>query len=162
MILYHGSNVEVREPRLLQTIRTLDFGPGFYTTLNHEQAIDFAKKVVDRNDGIGRPIVTVFTIDEVAVFENFKTIRFNEPDDQWLDFVVANRNGTYSGPDYAVKFGPVANDNVYRTIQLYMMGDLSREEAIARFKIKELFNQMVFSDVASLKTLKFERSEVVQ
>ena len=34
MILYHGSNVEVRRPRVLTTNRSLDFGAGFYTTSN--------------------------------------------------------------------------------------------------------------------------------
>ena len=33
MILYHGSNVEVREPKLLKVQRDLDFGKGFYTLL---------------------------------------------------------------------------------------------------------------------------------
>ena len=32
MILYHGSNVEVKEPILLKVQRELDFGKGFYTT----------------------------------------------------------------------------------------------------------------------------------
>ena len=38
MVLYHGSNVEVRDPRLLKTQRDLDFGKGFYTTSDLEQA----------------------------------------------------------------------------------------------------------------------------
>ena len=38
MILYHGSNIEVREPQLLKTQRNLDFGKGFYTTSDFEQA----------------------------------------------------------------------------------------------------------------------------
>ena len=33
--VYHGSNVEVREPRIIKPSRTLDFGNGFYTTTNH-------------------------------------------------------------------------------------------------------------------------------
>ena len=36
MILYHGSNVEVSEPKLLKVQRTLDFGKGFYTTTDLE------------------------------------------------------------------------------------------------------------------------------
>ena len=39
MRLYHGSNVEVREPRVLEPSHALDFGPGFYTTLNRDQAV---------------------------------------------------------------------------------------------------------------------------
>ena len=34
MTLYHGSNVEVAEPKLLRSLRTLDFGSGFYTTMS--------------------------------------------------------------------------------------------------------------------------------
>lgn len=33
MLLYHGSNVVVSEPKLIQQNRFLDFGFGFYTTL---------------------------------------------------------------------------------------------------------------------------------
>ena len=42
MILYHGSNVVVSEPKLIQQNRFLDFGFGFYTTTNKKQAIGFA------------------------------------------------------------------------------------------------------------------------
>ena len=55
MILYHGSNVEVKEPKILAPSHALDFGPGFYTTLNRNQAVDFAGKVVLRKGGI--PII---------------------------------------------------------------------------------------------------------
>ena len=32
MILFHGSNVEVKQPALRYSRRSLDFGAGFYTT----------------------------------------------------------------------------------------------------------------------------------
>ncbi|MBY6825647.1 DUF3990 domain-containing protein, partial [Clostridium botulinum] len=32
MILYHGSNVIVEDPKIIKATRTLDFGYGFYTT----------------------------------------------------------------------------------------------------------------------------------
>lgn len=47
MILYHGSNLTVSEPRLIVQNRFLDFGFGFYTTTNRVQAISFAKKVTN-------------------------------------------------------------------------------------------------------------------
>ncbi|WP_347709018.1 DUF3990 domain-containing protein [Enterococcus cecorum] len=34
MLLYHGSNLVVSSPRLVEQNRFLDFGPGFYTTSN--------------------------------------------------------------------------------------------------------------------------------
>ena len=43
MILYHGSNLLVNEPKILVTNRMLDFGAGFYTTSSREQAVKWAK-----------------------------------------------------------------------------------------------------------------------
>ena len=45
MILYHGSNVTVSEPRLVEQNRYLDFGFGFYTTgvLTKEQTLEALK-----------------------------------------------------------------------------------------------------------------------
>ena len=48
MILYHGSNLVVSEPKLIAQNRYLDFGYGFYTTTNKSQAISFADKVTRR------------------------------------------------------------------------------------------------------------------
>ena len=45
IILYHGSNVAVERPKIIQSQRTLDFGEGFYTTTNKQQAEIFAQKV---------------------------------------------------------------------------------------------------------------------
>lgn len=48
MILYHGSNLTVSEPKLVVQNRFLDFGYGFYTTTNIVQAKGFATKVTKR------------------------------------------------------------------------------------------------------------------
>ena len=45
MLVYHGSNLTVAEPRLVEQTRFVDFGFGFYTTTNKAQAIGFAHKV---------------------------------------------------------------------------------------------------------------------
>ena len=42
MNLYHGSNVAVETPNLVLSRKNLDFGIGFYTTVNKDQAVDFA------------------------------------------------------------------------------------------------------------------------
>jgi hypothetical protein len=49
----------------------------------------------------------------------------------------------------------VANDDVYTTITLYMTEQISKEEAIARFKVKELFNQYVFCNEDALSHLEY-------
>lgn len=46
MILYHGSNLEIKSPQLLKIQRTLDFGKGFYTTSDFEQAKKWAESAI--------------------------------------------------------------------------------------------------------------------
>jgi len=45
MIIYHGSDVPIEYPEILDSARYLDFGIGFYTTSNRKQAERWAGKV---------------------------------------------------------------------------------------------------------------------
>ena len=78
MVLYHGGNVEVKEPRILKPSHALDFGSGFYTTLNRDQAVDFAGKVVLRKGGI--PVVNEYEIDEAIAFGFCDVLKFDQPE----------------------------------------------------------------------------------
>ena len=60
MTLYHGSDQIIKTPEIRLSVRTLDFGQGFYTTTNKEQAVDFAIKVYNRTSRTGK------ILDEVA------------------------------------------------------------------------------------------------
>ena len=54
MTLYHGSSQIVREPRIIQPKRTLDYGAGFYTTTSEKQAHDWAlRRIVGDERGYG-------------------------------------------------------------------------------------------------------------
>lgn len=159
MILYHGSNTVVEKPRLIEQNRFLDFGYGFYTTTNKSQAESFAKKVVVRRGGI--PTVNIYEIDDNIGEELLKIKRFNALDEEWLDFVSAHRNGAYDGEQYDLIIGAVANDDVYRTLQVYSTGLLTKEQALEALKIKKLFDQYVFATNEAIKLLKFVKSEEV-
>ncbi|MDO4842184.1 MAG: DUF3990 domain-containing protein [Phoenicibacter congonensis] len=156
MILYHGSNVTVEKPALIKQNRYLDFGYGFYTTTNMEQAKDFAVKVTDKRKN-GTATLNVYEIDEVTAFAECRVLSFDEPNEAWLDFVAQNRQGTYTGEKNDLIFGPVANDDVYRTITLYMTGILSKEQTLEALKIRKLYNQLVFTSEKSLEYIKFQR-----
>ncbi|MBP5602965.1 MAG: DUF3990 domain-containing protein [Treponema sp.] len=158
--LYHGSNQIVEKPVLVKQNHTLDFGYGFYTTFNELQAQSFAQKVVTRRK-TGLPIVNVYSLDEKALAE-CSMLEFKTPDAAWLDFVCENRNGTYKGKQYDLIKGPVANDDVYRTVTLYMSGLLSRSATLDALKVRKLYNQIVFSSEKALSFLKFEKSYEVK
>ena len=159
MTLYHGSNVEVKEPTILKPHRGLDFGNGFYTTTNLDQAIAFAKRVT-KNRGVGVATVSIYEIDERMAFSLCEVVKFDGVCDAWLDFVCDNRDEAYSGPAYDLAFGPVANDDVYRTLYLYRAGEIDREETFKRLKVKTLYNQLVFASSLALSFIRFKKSEV--
>ena len=76
MILYHGSNLTVSEPKLVVQNRFLDFGYGFYTTTNKVQAVGFADKVTKRRkDGI--TTVSIYEIDE-GQYRTEKSARYRQ------------------------------------------------------------------------------------
>ena len=160
MILYHGSNVCVDCPRIVKQNRCLDFGFVFYTTTNRNQAVNFAVKVAERR-GSRRAILNIYEMDEQTAFQECSLLRFDMPDEKWLDFVAANRQGIYQGERYDLIYGAVANDDVYRVITLYMAGLLTREQTLADLKIRKLFNQLVFTTEQSLKYLQFKGRELV-
>lgn len=154
MILYHGSNVIVSEPRLIESNRFLDFGFGFYTTTNKMQAIGFADKVTKRRKE-GEKTVSIYEIDEKRAFEECSVLRFDSANEAWLDFVSENRFGNYSGKAYDFIFGPVANDDVYTTFTLYSAGVLTKDQTLEALKIKKLYNQLVLSSEKAFFYLKF-------
>ena len=89
MILYHGSNVEVSEPKLLKVQRALDFGKGFYTTTDLEQALIWAKRTARiRKTGAGQ--VSVYKLDD-DIFAGLKVLHFEKADGEWLEYVTAEQ-----------------------------------------------------------------------
>ncbi len=154
MTLYHGSNVVVSEPRLIRQNRFLDFGFGFYTTTNREQAIAFADKVYKRRRE-GAKVINIYELDEQIAFKECSVLQFDSPDEAWLDFVFENRAGSYSGRVYDFVYGPVANDDVYTTFTLYSTGVLTKEQTLEALKIKRLYNQIVLTSEKALSYLKF-------
>ena len=154
MILYHGSNLTVSQPKLVVQNRFLDFGYGFYTTTNKAQAVGFANKVTKRRKE-GTPTVSIYEIDEEKAFAECSVLHFDSPNEAWLDFVSENRSGNYEGNAYDFIYGPVANDDVYTTFTLYTAGVLTKEQTIEALKVKKLYNQLVLTSEKALSYLRF-------
>ena len=142
MILFHGSNVVVQNPKILKPSRLLDFGDGFYTTSSYEQARRWASRVAIRQKS-GSQIINIYEYDSTEAENKLQIIKFDSPDSQWLNFVTVCRSGKDLNLIYDIAAGPVANDNVYATIQLYETGLLSETETITRLKVEKIFNQVL-------------------
>lgn len=159
MILYHGSNVEVHQPRILERLRALDFGAGFYTTSSRDQAVKWARAVMKRRQS-GTPCVSIFSFDE-AKMEQITVLEFSSPSEEWLDFVVANRKGLPLLNSYDLVIGPVANDATLPVIDDYMDGKYMKAEAVVRLLPQKLTNQYAFLTAKALSSLEFKECEVL-
>lgn len=160
MKLYHGSIVSVKNPNLRQGRPNTDYGKGFYTTVDFDQAARWARIRRDRAGG-GNAIVSVYEVDDdLLQKKDFRIMEYNGATKEWLDFVVANRR--YAPlHDYDIVLGPVANDNLYATISLYENGELSAEAAVVQLRTHVLFNQVSFHTEKVLMRLHFVESIVV-
>ena len=154
MILYHGSNVEVKEPILLKVQRELDFGKGFYTTSDMEQAARWAERTAKRR-GESNAFVTVYEVNEDEL-KNIRLLSFDLPNVEWLNFVVKNRKGEYIAGDWDIISGPVADDQTAQVIDLYLEGAYDEEEAIRRFLTQKLKDQYTFKTKEAINLLKYK------
>lgn len=157
MILYHGSDSTVEMPNISYSRKSLDFGVGFYTTMDADQAAAFAEKVMIRKKQ-KKQAVNVYHFDTDAAEKNLEILQFNSPDKTWLDFILQNRQGKYNGKNFDLIIGPVANDDVYATLIVYEQGILNVEQTIEALKIKKLYNQYVFKTEKALSLLKYNNS----
>ena len=156
MRLYHGSNVKVRRPSLRKSGKKTDFGRGFYTTTQKEQAEHWTSIKMDRAK-TGRRVVSVFDIDDEFLSDpGLKVREFHGPDEAWLNFVVDNRRGIEHG--YDLVYGPVANDKVFTVVNLYESGVLDAPAAIAELKAYKTYNQLSFHTPRVIQALRFVES----
>ena len=154
--LYHGSTVAVRKPSLRPGRPNADFGKGFYTTSNLEQAVRWAHIKQEREEA-ERAVVSIYDFDE-SLLENPDLIirQFTGADEPWLYFVTDCRK---SRPhEFDLVQGPVANDKVFTTVNLFESGVLSAEAAILQLKAYKTYDQLSFHTDRVIKTLKFVES----
>lgn len=162
MRLYHGSIVEVRKPSLRYGRRRTDFGKGFYTTTLAEQAEHWAKIKRDRAKAF-RAVVSVYEIDDRILADTSLNIReFHGVDESWLEFVAGCRKRDAEKHDYDLVFGPVANDNVFATVNLYESGVLDVPAAIAQLRAYKTYDQLSFHTPRVIQSLRFVESYEVE
>lgn len=121
MTVYHGSIVEIKNSDVNHSKRYLDFGKGFYVTSYSKQAERWAIRNHMRSDK-GRPTVTVYELKDD--FPGYRVLKFRDPEDneKWLDFVCDCRDGKEEYMLYDIIIGGVANDDVFKSVDMYRRG----------------------------------------
>lgn len=149
-LIYHGSNVVVSEPKIINNGYNKDFGYGFYCTNIEKQAKRWA--LTKRGDSI----VNIY---KFVTDQGLKICTFSEMTEEWLEFVVNCRRGIEH--QYDIVEGPMADDQIWDYVEDYISGRISKTAFWELVKFKYPTHQIVFCTEAALDTLHFERSETL-
>lgn len=159
MIVYHGSTEIVEKPDVRHSYRALDFGKGFYVTTVKEQAERWAR----RKAGIlgkDSAIVNLYRMNDDT--SGFQVKFFEEDLVEWIDFVCKCRDGEKDYQKYDLIFGKVANDKVFRVVDMYHAGIWEKERALKEIKVYPSYDQIAFINQRAIdRLLQFEAFEEV-
>jgi hypothetical protein len=154
MKVYHGSYTSIEEINLAQCRSHRDFGRGFYVTKFLHHAEKWSITVSRRHKTQG--VVSEFEYQENSFTHQIcKIKKFDAYNEEWLDFVIINRNENIPEPahDYDIVEGPVADDKVQNRIDLYLEGGISKAGFLEELKYHEETHQICFCTLNSLQTL---------
>lgn len=139
LTVYHGATCIVEKPLCHVGRDNLDFGKGFYVTNLKEQAISWATRFVN----IGLPQwLNVYNLDIQQVKQQFRCLRFEAYDKNWLDFIASSRKGLKPWIGYDFIEGGIADDRVINTIEDYLNGDIPVDFALKRLAQHRPNNQI--------------------
>lgn len=155
MIVYHGSSEIVRKPDTLHSYRALDFGKGFYVTDVREQAERWARRKADLVGG--KAIVSQYQMRDDTSGLRVKT--FSDDLSEWIDFVCDCRDGKPVYQQYDLIIGKVADDKVFRVVDMYHSGIWDRERALQEIRVYPNYGQIAFASQDAIdRLLTFDRS----
>jgi hypothetical protein len=101
-------------------------------------------------------VVTEFEYAEDSFIGNIcKIKRFSDYSEEWLDFIVLNRDKRSPEPahDYDIVEGPVANDKIQNTLRFYLRGKISKKKFLEMLTYHEETHQICFCTLNSLQAI---------
>lgn len=140
MIVYHGGTDIIRQPLVGVGRDELDFGKGFYVTDILAQATSWAERLADRRREPA--VVNKYELDVETAAARFRYKKFPKYDGEWLEFIVANRNGSALWKQYDLIEGGVAGDRVVDTVEGYIAGLIDAKHALERLSHYAPNNQL--------------------
>lgn len=161
VMVYHGGTETVEKPVCKYGRKNLDFGQGFYVTDLREQAVSWARQIARRR-GLA-PVLNRYRLNREAILLEGRCKVFKAYDKEWLDFIVASRQGKQVTNKYDYIEGGVANDRVVDTVNLYMVGLMDESMALRRLSEHQPNNQMciLLQDLAD-KYLVYDGTECIE
>ena len=138
MIVYHGSSEIIKNPDVKFSKKYLDFGSGFYLTSFENQAKKWAIRKGMRQNKPG--IVNIYELKDN--WKDYNVLSFEEENEKWLDFVCACRKGENLNKDYDIIIGNVANDDVFKTVDMYFRGLWDKKRVLEELRYYKMNDQI--------------------
>ena len=162
MLVYHGTTLEIKEPKIITSEIGRDFDFAFYTTDIREQAERWAiRRAKIQSRKTNKHIPSVVNVYEwVRADADIK--EFDGASMEWLDMVVSCRSDLNFRHDHDIVIGKIANDNVGETVSYVVQGIMRKEDAVERLKFEKINNQIAFCSERSLQQLRFIKSYIVE
>lgn len=161
LIVYHGSDNIIDNPKYDGGRKFSDFGKGFYLTTNIEMAKSWATRKKDRPAYVNK-----YTLES----ENLKSLTF-DLDLNWLLFIAHNRGlivneevnkiikNTYKDIDsYDVIIGPTADDRMFDTLNMFFTNTITLEHCIQSLNSMDLDVQYNIKSEKAIKALQYKTS----
>lgn len=156
MKLYHGSNTEIKAIDFAKCKPFKDFGQGFYLTEIEEQAAQMARRTASIYGG--EAVVTHFEFNEANALKDssLSIKRFDEPNEEWALFVMANRSREQQHPshEYDIVIGPVADDTIATLFRNFEDGIIDLPMLANGLKFKKISSQYFFHTPQAVAYLK--------
>ena len=159
MIVYHGTTEVIEKPDVNHSKKYLDFGSGFYLTTYEDQARKWAMRKGMRQEKPG--IVIVYELKDN--WDGWRVLSFENENEKWLEFVCACRKGEPLNKDYDIIIGNVADDDVFKTVDMYFRGLWDKKKVIEELRYYKMNNQICIVNQETLgQMLTFQKSYEVK
>lgn len=163
MILFHGSNTDIKSINLAMCRPYKDFGRGFYLTEIKDQALKMAKRVAKIYGG--QPIVNIYEISDDFIEDMTLNIRrfTDTPSEEWARFVMNNRSRSFTNfsslecnldNKYDIVIGPVADDDMAMLFRQYQNELITFENLMSGMTFRKTTNQYSFHTERAIALLR--------
>lgn len=101
--------------------------------------------------GSDKAIINVYEMKEKT--EGLKVKSFAPDLMDWIDFVCECRDGKTEYQKYDLIYGKVANDRVFRVVDMYHTGIWDKERALKEIKVYPTYDQIAFITQEAIEKL---------
>ena len=122
------------------------------------QSVDYAQETISRQNPAGGRLLKK-KMHAVKSMER----RFEKENEKWLDFVCACRKGQPLNKEYDIIIGNVADDDVFKTVDMYFRGLWDKEKVLDELRYYKMNNQICIVNQETLnRVITFKRAYEVE